>query len=724
MYKDSYTSASNITSAQIESGSSATSHVPYSNVCPITGRTDATIWDDSKYGGMIVWNQQINKKTINYTSENLDVASQNDGKWTATIRGSISASVNITTMRGGAFPVGHKVLYLSGNDTVQVRYKTPNNIVTPKIVNIPSTWTNTSYNVVLDYPEGTTGTFDLYPVAFDLTQMFGSTIANYIYSLEQANAGEGVAWFRKLFPDIFYDFDSGTTACVSAINGDPYSSCHIDFPSEAGTVYGGTLDVMNGILTVDRVVLSFLATGKQGNFFYTTLSAQSSPDIAGLNSGLICDRFSVVSNIVDSRTNEGITAYANGIIRWVDPLYIGNTWQEYNAAMGSDRITIVYRLAEPQTYQLTPTQIEALSGANNIWADCGNIVSVVYQADTDTYADKHLPNDTAAAAADGKTHIWIRIDDDTPSGRMSFPLYWSQSVSRGVSVNWGDGTASQTYDGTGADTHTHTYARPGDYEITLNVTDGTISFDGTSTTSGFSLYGSRATASSYNRARILCAVIGNNVDKVGNYMFENAYSVKYVTIPSGVTSIGTEAFNRCHSLTDVYIPNGVTSIGASAFYYCYAMESVRIPDSVSSIGDEAFNNCFALKSVRLPNSLTSIGQSVFHGCYSLTSVEIPYGVLVIGSSAFGGCYGLTSVTIPASVISIGSGAFSNCYGVSEYHMRSQTPPTLTSSDTFGNMASDCVIYVPYSSNHSILNAYKAATNWSVYASKMQEEAQA
>ena len=27
---------------------------------------------------------------------------------------------------------------------------------------------------------------------FDLTQMFGSTIADYIYSLEQANAGAGV----------------------------------------------------------------------------------------------------------------------------------------------------------------------------------------------------------------------------------------------------------------------------------------------------------------------------------------------------------------------------------------------------------------------------------------------------------------------------------------------------------------------------------------------------
>ena len=36
--------------------------------------------------------------------------------------------------------------------------------------------------------------------------------------------------------------------------------------------------------------------------------------------------------------------------------------------------------------------------------------------------------------------------------------------------------------------------------------------------------------------------------------------------------------------------------------------------------------------------------------------------------------------------------------------------------------SDCKIYVPYSADHSVLNAYKAANNWSTYADKMVEEA--
>lgn len=48
----------------------------------------------------------------------------------------------------------------------------------------------------------------------DLTQMFGSTIADYIYSLEQATVGAGVAYFRKLFPKPYYDYNAGELMSV------------------------------------------------------------------------------------------------------------------------------------------------------------------------------------------------------------------------------------------------------------------------------------------------------------------------------------------------------------------------------------------------------------------------------------------------------------------------------------------------------------------------------
>lgn len=51
-------------------------------------------------------------------------------------------------------------------------------------------------------------------VCIDLTQMFGSTIADYIYSLEQGTAGAGVAFFRSLFPNDYYAYNAGELMSV------------------------------------------------------------------------------------------------------------------------------------------------------------------------------------------------------------------------------------------------------------------------------------------------------------------------------------------------------------------------------------------------------------------------------------------------------------------------------------------------------------------------------
>lgn len=52
----------------------------------------------------------------------------------------------------------------------------------------------------------------------DITQMFGSVIADYIYSLEQATAGAGVAWFRKLFPKPYYEYNAGELLSVEGVS--------------------------------------------------------------------------------------------------------------------------------------------------------------------------------------------------------------------------------------------------------------------------------------------------------------------------------------------------------------------------------------------------------------------------------------------------------------------------------------------------------------------------
>ena len=129
--------------------------------------------------------------------------------------------------------------------------------------------------------------------------------------------------------------------------------------------------------------------------------------------------------------------------------------------------------------------------------------------------------------------------------------------------------------------------------------------------------------------------------------------------------------------------------GENAFDECISLTNITIPDSVTSIGQFAISNCPSLTSVTIPDSVTSIGTYAFNSCSSLTSVTIPDGVASIGAAAFDGCTGLTSITVNAT-----------------------TPPTLE-YNVFDN--NDCPIYVPSAS----VNAYKAASGWSTYASRIR-----
>lgn len=55
-------------------------------------------------------------------------------------------------------------------------------------------------------------------IVIDLTIDFGSTIADYIYSLETANAGDGVAWVRKYLPNDYYAYCAPTLKHVSGVS--------------------------------------------------------------------------------------------------------------------------------------------------------------------------------------------------------------------------------------------------------------------------------------------------------------------------------------------------------------------------------------------------------------------------------------------------------------------------------------------------------------------------
>ena len=216
-----------------------------------------------------------------------------------------------------------------------------------------------------------------------------------------------------------------------------------------------------------------------------------------------------------------------------------------------------------------------------------------------------------------------------------------------------------------------------------------------------------STSTFQNCFSLTSVIISSTVTSIGQSAFSGCSALTSVTIPSSVASIGSSAFSGCSALTSVTIPSSITSISTSTFQNCSSLTSVIIPSTVTSIGSSTFLGCYSLASVTIPSTITSIGSSAFSDCSSLASVTIPSTVTSISTSTFQNCSALTSITIPSTVTSIGSSVFSGARGLGFIKFEPTSPPSAGSTNTWSNVPTDCIIYVPTGS----LSAYTSANNY-------------
>ena len=110
--------------------------------------------------------------------------------------------------------------------------------------------------------------------------------------------------------------------------------------------------------------------------------------------------------------------------------------------------------------------------------------------------------------------------------------------------------------------------------------------------------------------------------------------------------------------------------------------------------------------------------------YNLSSyikeVYWPEGPTTLGGNTFRGNTSIKKALISSTVTTIATRAFYNTEQIQIIVSKATTPPTVANSTTLYGLNSLQAIYVPYSANHSILNAYKAKQYWSNYAAKMVE----
>lgn len=89
--------------------------------------------------------------------------------------------------------------------------------VKQKVLRYSSNTPNALFGLFVNNAKDITVVIKMTGYLIDLTQMFGTEIADYAYSLEQAEAGSGIAWLKSygFFTKDYYAYDAGSIESVS-----------------------------------------------------------------------------------------------------------------------------------------------------------------------------------------------------------------------------------------------------------------------------------------------------------------------------------------------------------------------------------------------------------------------------------------------------------------------------------------------------------------------------
>ena len=179
---------------------------------------DAGALDEKIVGGTLGWNQAVTQAMQTETKNGITFTKNGDGTWT--VNGTATADA-LKAMSVGFYPPENHVVLACGCpsggsdstyylDTGRAQHDTGNGLIAKTQSTLP---------VRLVIKEGATANnLKFVPQAIDLTTLFGSTIADYIYSLEQSSAGAGVDWVRQYIDiDAYHEYCEPTLKSVEGL---------------------------------------------------------------------------------------------------------------------------------------------------------------------------------------------------------------------------------------------------------------------------------------------------------------------------------------------------------------------------------------------------------------------------------------------------------------------------------------------------------------------------
>lgn len=181
---------------------------------------------------------------------------------------------------------------------------------------------------------------------------------------------------------------------------------------------------------------------------------------------------------------------------------------------------------------------------------------------------------------------------------------------------------------------------------------------------------------------------------------------------------------------------------------CSNLETITLPRSCYTIGVNAFHGCSSLRSINL-GRIRYLRMMAFMGCSNLEiDIDMPFlsgssgvytyleyqtfresgitKILDLGTATTLGdydfcryCSNLTEVWLPKTLTYIGRITFLSCPNLALVVCPVDVPPR-TNRNAIFDTGTSLKIYVPYSEDHSVLNAYKTADIWSNNAEQIFE----
>ncbi len=345
-------------------------------------------------GGTVAWNQLIQNGDFASTS-GWEVPSYISASATFSVNnneGTMAATRNISpgdfVLRSTSSQsiVNHKYFvyfetYVPSSNATVKKLKGGLRKSVFNINNVADSWTKSvaitncgeSSDIFVVFNQEATTANDYFKVknvnVIDLTQMFGTTIADYVYSLEQATEGSGIAWLKSygFFTKDYYEYDAGSlqNVCTSArkitnLDGNERTYSIDDVQLRGlfkldtdnklycdGDVYKSSGAVTRKYGIVDLGTLDWQSATTSGSNYRLRAVGLSSvikrPSSNSEIANIICLKYVAEANTDTNAERTGIAVHSNGQLFVYDPNYNTSTSAaDFKTAMSG--VYLVYEL--------------------------------------------------------------------------------------------------------------------------------------------------------------------------------------------------------------------------------------------------------------------------------------------------------------------------------------------------------------------------------------------